>query len=100
MNIVYMIVIIFFRNLTDPNGNEYSNILLNLLSYKSSDVIIHTYSALNKTIKSILNNFYSQSNKINRLLEHLLCTKVLNEIICFGCINSNEQVFKFLYSSI
>ncbi|VVC32288.1 Armadillo-like helical [Cinara cedri] len=74
------------------NKNEYSNILLNLLSFKSSDVVIHTYSVLNDTVKKLLNNLYSDSNKIDRLIANLLSTDVLNEIICLGCVNSNEQI--------
>lgn len=86
--------IIIFRKIAETNNeNEYSKILLNLLSFKFSNVKLHTYIALNKTVKNLLNNFNSESKKIDRLLEILLCTNVLNEIICYGCFNSNEQVF-------
>lgn len=84
---------IFFRKITEiSNENEYSKILLNLLSFKLSNVKLHTYLVLNKTVKKLLNNFNSESKKIDRLIEILLCTNVLNEIICSGCFNSNEQV--------
>lgn len=88
--------IIHFRKPSE-SPDEYSKILFNLLSFKSSDVVLHTYLALNKTLKKLLNNFNSESKKIDRLLENLLCTNVLNEIICFGCINSNEQVYMCVY---
>lgn len=88
------IFIILFRKRTEiSNENEYSKILLNLLSFKLLNVKLHTYLTLNKTVKKLLNNFNSESKKIDKLIEILLCTNVLNEIICYGCFNSNEQVF-------
>ncbi|XP_015372700.1 PREDICTED: uncharacterized protein LOC107167979 [Diuraphis noxia] len=71
---------------------EYSNILLNLLSFKSVDIVLHTYLALNNTLKKIFFYLNFESNKINRLINNVLSTNVLNEIICFGCNNSNQQI--------
>lgn len=78
------------------NKNEYGSILFYLLSYKSSDVVLHTYSVLNDTVKKLINNFHSNSNKIDSLIANLLTTDVLNEIICFGCVNPNEKVFVYI----
>lgn len=91
----YFCIILFFRKLTDTT-NQYSNILLNLLSYKSENVVLHTYFTLNKMIKALINNFNLKSKHIDRLLKYLLCSNVLNEILCFGCVHSNKQVFPFL----
>lgn len=91
----YFCIILFFRKLTDTT-NQYSNILLYLLSYKSENVVLHTYLTLNKTIKTFINNFNLKSKHIDRLLKYLLCSNVLNEILCFGCVHSNKQVFPFL----
>jgi len=46
-------------------------------------------------VKKLLNNVNSDSKNIDRLIQNLLCTNVLNEIISFGCVDSNEQVFYF-----
>lgn len=43
-------------------------------------------------VKKILNNINSESKKINLLIKNLLSTNVLNEMICYGCINPNKQV--------
>lgn len=43
-------------------------------------------------VKNVLKNFNSESTKIDRLITNLLHTNVLNEIISYGCINSNKQV--------
>lgn len=95
-NIIIKIFIVLFRKLTETS-DEYSNILFNLLSFKSSDIVLHTYLALNKIVKKLLNNFNSESKKFDRLIENLLCTNVLNEIICYGCVNSNKQVYFLIY---
>lgn len=89
--------IIFFRKLTETTDKqkEYSNILFSLLSFKSEDVVLHTYLALNNTLKKIFNHLNFELNKIDRLINNLLCTNVLNEIICFGCNNTNEKVCYF-----
>lgn len=91
--------ILIFRKLTETqNENKYSKILLKLLSFKSPKVVLHTYTVLNTTVKNIL-NFNLKSKKVDRLIENLLCKSVINEIICFGCANSNKQVFLlFLYT--
>ncbi|XP_022163641.1 uncharacterized protein LOC111029096 isoform X2 [Myzus persicae] len=77
---------------TTDKQKEYSNILFSLLSFKSEDVVLHTYLALNNTLKKIFNHLNFESNKIDRLINNLLCTNVLNEIICFGCNNTNEKI--------
>lgn len=83
-----------FRKLTDAyNENEYSKIVFNLLTFKLTDIVLHTYVAINKTVKKLLNNFNSESKKFNRLIENILSSNILNEIICFGCVNPNKQVF-------
>jgi len=83
---------------TTNNEKEYSNILFSLLSFQSVDVVLHTYLALNNTMKKIFNHLNTESKKIDWLIQNLLCTNVLNEIICFGCNNSNKQVFfKFFF---
>lgn len=79
--------------ITDNEKKEYSNILLSLLSFKSVDIVLYTYLALNNTMKKIFNHLNLESKKIDRLINNLLSTNVLNEIVCFGCNNSNEQVF-------
>lgn len=88
----------FYRKLKGiDNKINYSNILLNLLTYKSSDVVLHTYSFLNNIIKKLLNNFQLDSHNIDQLIANILTTDILNEILCFGCFNSNEQVKLFRY---
>lgn len=88
-----LILIFSFRKLIDThNENEYNKIVFNLLTFKLSDIVLHTYVAINNTVKRFLNNFNSDSKKFNRLIENLLCTNILNEIICFGCVNPNKQV--------
>ncbi|CAH1714893.1 unnamed protein product, partial [Aphis gossypii] len=74
------------------NEKEYSNILLSLLSFKSVEIVLYTYLALNNTMKKLFNHLNLESKKIDRLINNLLSTNVLNEIICFGCNNSNEQI--------
>ncbi|XP_025200463.1 uncharacterized protein LOC112598268 isoform X2 [Melanaphis sacchari] len=77
---------------TTNDEKEYSHILLSLLSFESDDIVLYTYLALNNKMKKIFNHLILDSKKIDRLINNLLCTNVLNEIICFGCNNSNEQI--------
>lgn len=88
-----------FRELTETHDNtDYCKIVLSLLCYKSSNVVLHTYLTLNKTVKKLLNNCMPESCKIDRLIKNVLCTEILNEILCFGCVNTNNQVI-FLFIS-
>lgn len=78
--------------------NEYGDILLNLLSFKSENVVLHTYLALNKIVKKLLDDYSLESKCVDKLIKKLLCTNVLNEILCSGCTHSNEQVLlKYYY---